>query len=152
MYTGWVFATYRRTVVATVTTAFMFTVFVRGELFPAPPKPGWLFRAKPEWLFAGNPLHGWSLVAVNFAFWAYLCWFGFWIIYRSEGRERLFLVGWFADILLWPVRWLEPRWAEPVRLIGTAGLALALLVALSVLLHPPKIPASADSLDVDQSR
>jgi hypothetical protein len=96
-------------------------------------------------------LHGWALVLANLAFYGWLCWLGFWFIYRSGGRERLFMAGWFADFLFWPVRVLDPRWVEPVRLIGIAGLAFALMIAVWLLLRPVDIEISTDGLDVRQS-
>lgn len=123
----------------TAFTALMFVDFVWVELLPLQPKPGGLSRAKPDWLFAGNWLHGWSLIAVNLAFWAYFCWLGFSDMQESEGRQRLFIAGWLMGIVLWPVEWLEPEWAEPVKLITMAGLAFALCIGFSALLHAPSV-------------
>lgn len=137
MFTRWLFATRRRTLVGTAFTAFMFVDFLWAELLPPRAKPGGLFVAKPDWLFSGLWLHGWALIAVNFAFWAYICWLGFSEMHESEGRQMLFIIGWFAGIVLWPVGWLAPQWAEPVGLISIAGLALALWVGMSALLRQP---------------
>jgi hypothetical protein len=124
-------------------TALEFALAVRRELFPGHARAGWL-------LFDGV-LHGWPLVIANLALCAWWWWAAFWIIYRGAGRERLFMAGWFADFLFWPVRVLEPRWAEPVRLIGIAGLAFALMIAVWLLLRPMDIEIPADGLDVRQS-
>lgn len=139
MVTRWLFATRRRTLVATAFTALMFVDFVWAELLPPQAKPGGLFVAKPDWLFSGLWLHGWALISVNFAFWAYICRLGFSEMHESEGRQRLFVVGFFAGIVLWPVEWLEPEWAEPVKLITMAGLAFALCIGFSALLHAPSV-------------
>jgi hypothetical protein len=135
--------TRRRTAVAIVLTAYLFALAVRGERYPV--------HAKHRWLSFDDVLHGWSLVAVNLAIYGWLCWLGFWFIYRSTGRERLFMIGWFADILSWPLHLLEPRSAELARLTGIAGLAFALMIALWMLFRPPNIGSSPDGLDVRQS-
>jgi hypothetical protein len=62
----------------------------------------------------------------------------------TAGRERLFMVGWFAGILLWPLRMLRPQWAVVTKHIGAFGLAVALLAALALLVEPP---VNADSGD-----
>ncbi|HSM87045.1 MAG TPA: hypothetical protein VLT16_12880, partial [Candidatus Limnocylindrales bacterium] len=92
-------------------------------------------------------LHGWPLVAVNLALYGYLCWLGFWFIRGTGGRERLFLVGWFANILLSPIETLQSRWVVAINYIGAFGLALALLAALSLLLHPPTATDSSGTVN-----
>jgi hypothetical protein len=54
------------------------------------------------------------------------------------------MVGWFAGILLWPLRMLRPQWAVVTKHIGAFGLAVALLAALALLVEPP---VNADSGD-----
>jgi hypothetical protein len=78
--------------------------------------------------------HGWALIALNFIIYGEICWIAFWCIRRTTGRERLFMVGMFANILLWPARMLLPRWAPTIRPVGAFGLALAIFAALVLLL------------------
>jgi hypothetical protein len=74
------------------------------------------------------------MIAANVFIYAYWCWLGFWCIRGTVGRERVFIVGWFADILLWPLRMLGAQWAAASRHIGALGLAVALLAVLALLL------------------
>ena len=45
---------------------------------------------------------GWPLVVVNVFFFGYICWLGFWFTRGTERRQRFFMVGWFAGVVLWP--------------------------------------------------
>jgi hypothetical protein len=65
---------------------------------------------------------------------AEICWIAFWCIRRTIGRERLFMVGMFTNILLWPAKMLLPQWAFAIRHVGALGLAVATLAALTLLL------------------
>jgi hypothetical protein len=78
-------------------------------------------------------LHGWSLIIANVVFYGYLCWLGFCFVRGTEGRERVVVLGWFADILLSPLKNLKPDWAVAIGYIGAFGLAVALLAAVSLL-------------------
>lgn len=69
-------------------------------------------------------------------FYVYLCWSAFWLIRGTAGAERVFMVGWFAGILVSPFRMLRPHWTAAVVHIATIGLAVALLAALALLLKP----------------
>jgi hypothetical protein len=91
---------------------------------------------KSGWLFTGLVRHGWLQMALDVFFYGYLCWLGFWFIRGTKGPERVFMVGWFADILLMPLAALRPQWAVPIRHIGALGLAVALLALLALLLKP----------------
>jgi hypothetical protein len=78
-------------------------------------------------------LHGWPLIAANVAFYGYLCWVGFGFIRGTKGRERVFMIGWAANILLSPIEILRPEWAAAIKYIGMFGLTVALFAALSLL-------------------
>jgi hypothetical protein len=121
-----------RTAVALGLTAFVFALAV---LHWGHTKSGWL-------LSLGFVPHGWPQVAVNVVFYGYLCWLGFWSIRGTLGRERFFMVGWFVSILLSPLERVRPQWAAALEHIGTLGLAMALLAALSLLLAPADVVAS----------
>lgn len=82
-------------------------------------------------------LHGWPLLAVNVAFYAYLCWLAFCFIRASAGKERVFIVGWFVNILLWPVTVIRPEWTVAEHCVSGIALGVALLAAISLLLAPP---------------
>jgi len=129
-----------RIAVALALTALVFAQEIRGALhFP---------HAKPGWLLPGDfILHGWALIAANVLLYGYICWLAFWLIRGTAGRERFFMAGWFASILLWPVKMLRPGWAVAIKHIGAFGLLVALLAALSLLLGPAKVADSEQSPD-----
>lgn len=54
------------------------------------------------------------------------------------------MLGWFADILRSPLKTLRPDWAVTIGYIGTSGLAVALLAAVSLLSHPSAVAGSTD--------
>jgi len=89
-------------------------------------------------------LHGWSLIIANLVFYGYLCWLGFSFVRGTEGRERVVVLGWVADTLLSPLKTLRPDWAVAIGYIGTFGIAVALLAAVSLLSHPSAVADSAD--------
>jgi hypothetical protein len=92
---------------------------------------------KSQWLFTAPFLHEfWPLLVANTLLYAYFCWLAFWFIRGTNGAERVFIVGWFTGILLWPLPRLWPQWSAAVAQIGTLGLAVALLASLSLLLKP----------------
>ncbi|MGA8489386.1 MAG: hypothetical protein WB711_03125 [Terriglobales bacterium] len=99
-------------------------------------RSGWLFTT-------GFGLRGRWLMAVNVFFYGYLCWLGFWFIRGSAGLEHIFLVGWFAGILLSPLGKLRPQWAAGVMQISAAGLTVSLLASLSLLLDLSDIDSSS---------
>jgi hypothetical protein len=76
---------------------------------------------------------------VNVFVYGYICWLGFWFIRGTEGRERLFMVGWFASVVLWPLKMLRPEWVVAMRHIGVFGMAVALLAAVALLMVPPDL-------------
>ena len=87
-------------------------------------------------------LHGWPLIAANVIFYGYLCWLAFWFIRGSHGRERFFAFGWFSAVLLPPLELLQRGFAVEIRYICALGLAVSLLAAVSILLHPTGIDDS----------
>lgn len=93
-------------------------------------------RAESGWFLGAPLLHGWPLIAVNVFIYGYICWLGFWFIRGTEGLERFVIVGWFAGVLLWPVKMLHPQWAVTTRHISALGLAVALLAEVALLLVP----------------
>lgn len=116
-------------------TALVLVQDIRG-LRPGHTQSGW---------FLGAPLlHGWPLIAVNVFIYAYICWLAFWFVRGTAGRERVFMVGWFAGILLWPLRMLRPDWAIATKHASALGLAVALLAALALLLESNNIAETSD--------
>ena len=92
-------------------------------------------RSHAGWFVPQSILfHGWVLIVFNIVIYGEICWIAFWCIRRTVGRERFFMMGMFADILLWPARMLLPQWALAIRHIGAFGLAVATLAALTLLL------------------
>jgi|SRR5277367_294442 len=87
------------------------------------------------WLVPQSVLfHGWVLVVFNVAIYGEISLIAFWCIRRTVGRERLFMLGMFADILLWPAEMVLPQWAFAIKQVGAFGLAVATLSALTLLL------------------
>lgn len=109
-------------------TALAFALDVVKGFYPA--------RAEPRWLWPPSEmLHGWKLIAVNLAFYAYCLWILFWLVRRTHPLERLFWVGCGIGLLLWPFAWLRPQWVLP-RLAGFIGITIALFTAISVVVRP----------------
>jgi hypothetical protein len=92
-------------------------------------------------------LQGWPLVAPDVLIYAYICWLGFWLIRGTAGRERFFMLGWFAHVLLWPLKMWRPGWAVAIKHIGAFGLAVALLAALVLLLNPSEVVDPSSTTD-----
>jgi hypothetical protein len=120
-----------RTATAVVVTAFILAQAIRGQLRPS---------RESAWLIPPDgTLPDWLTIILNVSFYAFLYWLGFCFIRGTQGRERLFMVAWFADLLLSPVRILGPPWSVMSRSIGILGLAIALFVAVSLLRRPSNI-------------
>jgi hypothetical protein len=117
-----------RTGVAVGLTTFVFVLAVR-DVVHRRHSVGWL-------LPLDFGLHGWPPLAANVVFYGYLCWLAFWFIRGTHGRERAVMVGWFATVLLSPLETLQHGWAAEIGYICTFGLAVALVAATSLLLHP----------------
>jgi hypothetical protein len=124
-----------RAAIAVTLTAFF---VVRDVAYPSPSRTGWLLPIE-------GITHGRLLVATNLAFYGYLCWIGFCFIRGTVGAERLFMVGWFISILLWPLKVIRPLWMSTIMHIGGLGSAVALFAALQLLLHPPYVAADDGS-------
>ena len=127
--------TRRRSIIALVLTGFVFMQALRAL------RPG---HIESSWFLGVPLLHGWLLLAVNILLYLYICWLAFWFIRGTAGRERLFMVGWFVGILLWPLKMIRPQWAIATKYIGAFGLAVALLAAVALLLEPPVVCESGD--------
>jgi hypothetical protein len=74
----------------------------------------------------------WPLVVLNVAFYTYLCWLVFGFISGTTGRERVFMVAWFAFTLISPLKLLLPIWWVPEHFISSIVLAVALVAAISL--------------------
>jgi hypothetical protein len=120
--------------VAVGLTAFVFALAVRDVLLSS--------HRRGLLLPLNLLLHGWPLVAANLVFYGYLCWLAFWFIRGSHGRERVCIVGWFSAILLPPLELLQRSFAVEIRYICAFGLAVSLIAAVSILLHPTGIDDS----------
>ncbi len=140
LYPTRLLTTRARITVALGLTAFVFALAIRGGLHLGRTASGSLL----PWDFL---LHGRALIAANIALYLYLCWLGFWFIRGTAGPERVFMVGWFSNILLGPVESLRPQWAGAIGHIGAFGLGAALLAALALLLTPPDASASNGRTD-----
>lgn len=124
-----------------VITAYAFVLAIRGGLHPGHSRSSWLMPASPI-------LYGWPLVLVNILFYGWICWIAFWLVRRTGGRERVFMIGFFADLLPWPLRVLRPDWAVAVRHFSAIGLAVAVLAALTLLLDPPRAVAAPGDVEM----
>jgi hypothetical protein len=129
-----------RAAVAMVFTAYAFVLAVRGGLHPG--------HNNSSWLMPGSLiLYGWPLLVVNVLLYGWICWIAFWLVRRTAGRERVFMVGFFADILPWPLKMLRPDWTVTLRHFSAIGLAVAVLAALALLLDPPHIADVSEQAD-----
>jgi hypothetical protein len=126
--------TRRRTAFAIGVTGFILSLTVRGGLHIGHTQPGWLLPI--DYL-----LHGWALIAANVAFYLYLCWIAFCFIRGSEGREQIFMAGWCTHLMLYPVEKLWPLTDQAIQYIGSLALAISILAAVSLLVHPAPVPA-----------
>lgn len=124
-----------------VFTAYALVLAIRGGLHPGHNKSSWLMPTSPI-------LHGRPLVIVNILIYGWICWIAFWLVRRTAGRERVFMVGFFADILPWPLKMLRPDWAVAVQHFAAIGLAVAVLAALTLLLDPPHVAISSGEADL----
>jgi len=84
-------------------TAFVLAQAIRGLLDPAHAE-SWLITSE-------GLLPGWLTIILNVPFYAAFCWGAFSFIRGTEGRERLFMVGWSAVILLSPLGTLSSHWS-----------------------------------------
>ena len=126
-----------RILVAMAVTGLWLALAIRGIVYGHP---------KAQWIISPSSLlHGWLLIAVNVLFYGYVCWLGFWLIRDTVGRERVFMVGWFLGIFLWPLRMLWPQVAVPIRHIDAFGLLTALFAALSLLFQSSEPTQSGSS-------
>jgi hypothetical protein len=106
-------------------TAYLLVLAIRGIIR----------RSHASWLVPQSILfHGRVLIVFNVVIYAEICWIAFWCIRRTIGRERAFMAGMFADILLWPAEMLFPQWAFAIKHVGAFGLAVATLAAFTLLL------------------
>jgi hypothetical protein len=112
-----------------VLTLYVFLLALHGPLHLGHTPSGWL-------LPLDFVLHGWLLVLVNVAFYFYLCWIAFSLIRASEGRERLFVIGWGVDLALHPIEMVWPQTHAAIQYAVAVGLAGAIIAAVSLLLHP----------------
>ena len=83
------------------------------------------------------------VIVLNAGFYAALWWGGFWFIRGNEGRERLFIIGWFTFFLLSPLRTLGPQWCVTVNYIYRFGLLVALAIAMSLVVRPQNASSSS---------
>jgi hypothetical protein len=114
-----------RIVVAIILTAYVFALAVRDALVHH--NSSHLLSVD----FFG--LNGWWLVAVNVAFYGYMCWLAFCFIRGTAGTERLFVVCWFTGVLLWPLAALRPEWSTVEHYVSSVALGMALFAAGSLL-------------------
>lgn len=123
-----------RAAVGAFVTAFVLAQAIRGLLHPSHAK---------SWLITSDGLlPGWLTIILNVAFYAAFCWGAFLFIRGTEGRERLFMVGSWAVILLSPLRALSSQMSMTISYVDSFGLAVALVLAISLVLRPLEYPVS----------
>ena len=125
-----------RTAVAIALTGCVFAQALRGAFTQTGHGRG---RLLLDYFFG---LNGWSLLALNVAFYAYLCWLAFCFIHGTAGTERVFMVGWFTGILLWPVKALRPEWWVAEHFISSIALGMALVAAFSLFGNHREVDSS----------
>jgi len=122
---AWLLTTRLRIMVAMAWAVYMLALAIRAIIR----------RGHAGWFVPQSVIfHGWVLIVFNIVIFGDICLIAFWCIRRTVGRERYFMIGMFADILLWPARMLLPQWAFAIRHVGAFGLAVATLAALTLLL------------------
>jgi hypothetical protein len=126
-------STRTRIAVAIVVTSYMLVLAMRDALRPG--RHG-SRRLLLDWFFG---LHGWPLIALNVALYAYIGWLAFCFIRACAGRERIFLVGWFVSVLLWPVRAMWPDSGMAEHFVSGVALGVALCAAVSLLFKPQEV-------------
>jgi hypothetical protein len=89
-----------------------------------------------NWLFEAPGLPEWTVVAGSLFFYGFICWISFWMIRGTHGRERVFMVAWFLNVLLWPARVFQHEWILEIRYVGAFGQLIALIVGITFLHHP----------------
>jgi hypothetical protein len=124
-----------RAAVGAVVTAYVLALGIRNLLHPAHADCGLLITSD-GWV------PGWLITVLNVVFYAAFWWGGFWFIRDNQGRERLFMVGWFTFFLLSPLRTLGPQWCVTVNYFDRLGLVVALVVAVSLVVRPPNATVS----------
>ena len=122
---AWLLTTRLRIMVAMAWAVYLLALAIRAIIR----------RGHAGWFVPQSVIfHGWVLIVFNIVIFGDICLIAFWCIRRTVGRERYFMMGMFADILLWPARMLLPQWAFAIKHIGAFGLAVATLAALTLLL------------------
>jgi hypothetical protein len=117
-------------------TGYVLAQGIRALLHPTDADCGLLITSRGR-------LPDWLVTVLNVGFYAAFWWGGFLFIRGNQGRERLFMVGWFTFFLLSPLRTLGPQWCVTVNYIDRLGLLVALVVAISLVVRPP--PNATDS-------
>ena len=125
-----------RAAVGAVVTACVLAQGIRELLHPAHANCGLLITSD-VWL------PGWLATVLNVGLYAVCWWAGFSFIRGNQGRERLFMVGWFTFFLLSPLRTLGPQWCVTVNYIDRFGLVVALVVAIALVVRPPNAVGSS---------
>jgi hypothetical protein len=89
----------RGAVIALCLTGYVAALSFRNVLSHSPRKHPWILDL--GWLaYLHFALPAWAVVGVNLVFYAGLFWFAV-VFYRiAQGKERVLVVGWFADIFL----------------------------------------------------
>ncbi len=126
-----------RTAVAIALTSLMFAVALRGAFMQSCYRTSRL----PFDHFFG--LSYWPLVVLNVAFYAFLGWLAFCFIRGTTGRELVFMVAWFTDILISPVKLLRPEWWVAEHVISSIVMGVALVAAISLLRKYGKVDSSS---------
>ena len=115
-------------------SAYVLVLTIRDLLQPAHAEPGWLITPE-RWL----PI--WLTVVLNLVFYSVFCWVGLSWTRSARGGERLFIAAWSAGVLLSPLKSLGPQWSLTIHYVCDFGLAVALLVAMSLVLRRANVTA-----------
>jgi hypothetical protein len=79
-------------------------------------------------------VHGWTLLAVNIAVFAFVCWIAFHFILGSYGLARTFVVAWAVPLMNWPLGFIAST--HNIRhTISVVATSIAFLAALAMLLR-----------------
>jgi hypothetical protein len=103
-------------------------------------------RPQFQWPLTFEFLPSWAVITTNIALYAYILWLGI-VLYRiARGGERIVVAGWFADVLLGPVKILvSPAGVLAIRYVQTAAMAAAFFTALFLVRKPYSEPDENDT-------
>lgn len=133
----WLIGNRLSAIIAVGVTGFLAAEEFRAIFSDPPRKFSWLFPLD------SLPLPTWTAVALNVFFYLYMLWLGFWGCRKTQGKERIVVAGFCTGGLFGlagPIRALaSPRAVMAIQSIQAAGMSVAFVAALLILLRSPAL-------------